>query len=588
MAASRRRKSGWVGATAALTILASFGADAAKPRKPAKPDAHLPEVIRGTEDDDVDGRARPASKKVQGPATLQPAEVDARIEKGLEATKTPPAGPTTDEEFLRRVYLDLLGKLPTPGSVRQFAQSRDRDKRAKLIDALLEHPDTAENWARYWRDVIASRSPNENERQIDYPLFVKWLAGEFAANKPWDQVATAIITASGRNDEKGATVFPQAEEFQPVEMAGEVSRIFLGIQIQCAQCHDHPSDPWKRRQFHEFAAFFSGVKRKAIQKQAPGQRAIFEVVASGATHYSMADLKDPEKKIPVAPRFFLGDEPRVGENVPADARLVLAARYVTSPENPWFAKAFINRSWHALMGEGFYNPIDDLGPTRTANAPELLDLLADQWIRSGHDVRWLYRTILNTKAYQRASRSTNTAAGRVPFASNVPSRLRADQIFDALVHALDLGADPKNPAKAPRDVPDKAKAAGKKPLPSAAGESGEFPGRIVVEHAFGVDPSTPIDDVVGTIPQALYLMNSPLISRNVQARPGTMLGDLIASASNKRSAVDALYLKVLARHANAKEVAACLHYINNVGDHREAFEDILWSLVNSTEFVSRR
>ena len=572
-------------ATATAALVGSSGADGAKPKGRAAKVEKLPEVIRSQESDDVDGKpqAGPASAVPKGAASLQPSDLDALIEKGLAAGKTPLAEPTSDDEFIRRAYLDLHGKLPAPGSIRQFAQSRGRDKRARLVDSLLEHPDYAENWARYWRDVIEYRSPVENDRNLDYALFTKWLAAQFAANKRWDKVATEIITASGRNDENGATVFPQAEEFHAVEIAGEVSRIFLGVQIQCAQCHDHPSDPWKRQQFHEFAAFFSGIKREVVQKQEKGQRAIFKVVATGATHYAMPDLKDPSRKVPVSPRFFLGDPPRIGEQVGAEARLALAAKYVTSTENPWFARAFINRIWSATMGEGFYNPVDDLGPTRTPHSPEILDLLADHWQRSGYDIRWLFRTILNTQAYQRQSRSSNTAAGRTPFASNVPSRLRADQIFDALVQALNLDQVPAAQLKAAVAKGAQAKKAARKP-----DDPSEPPGRREVNHTFGVDPSTPNDDVVGTIPQALYLMNGPIIARQVQARPGTMLGELVGIAPNERAAVDALYLKVLARHPNAKEMSACLHHVSSVGDHREGFEDILWALINSTEFVSRR
>ena len=358
--------------------------------------------------------------------------------KGLATSKTPVAEPTTDEEFIRRLYLDLLGKIPNPGAIRDFAASRNRNKRALLIDVLLANPDFAENWARYWRDVVSYRSPNEADRQVNYPLFEKWLAEQFAANKSWDKVATEIITATGRVDENGAAVFAMAEEASAVEMAGEVSRIFLGIQIQCAQCHDHPSDPWKRQQFHEFAAFFSGVKSRKAEKQEKGKPPIFMVVAEGNARYTMTDLKSPDKKIAVSPRFFLSDSPKVSEQVKGDQRLKLAAKYVTDPENPWFARSFVNRVWYSLMGEGFYNPVDDLGPTRTPNSPEILELIATNWRDGGFDIRALFRTILNTEAYQRASRSTNTAAGRTPFASNVPSRLRADQIFDSLTHALDL------------------------------------------------------------------------------------------------------------------------------------------------------
>ncbi len=226
----------------------------------------VPEIIRNEEYEDVDGAVRPSeAPKARAPKpkiAWTSADIDAIVDRQLAATKTAPSPLTSDEAFLRRVALDLTGKPPAIGSIRQFVASRAADKRSRVIDSLLEDSGFGDNWARYWRDVVAFRAPNDNERTVDYPEFVAWLAGQLNANVPWNKITTAIITATGRTDENGATVFALAEEADPVELAGEVSRVFLGIQIQCAQCHDHPSDPWKREQFHEFAAFFSGVKRQ--------------------------------------------------------------------------------------------------------------------------------------------------------------------------------------------------------------------------------------------------------------------------------------------------------------------------------------
>ena len=588
----------WLLALALAGSALGLGADAPPPR-PATPLAvddssrarpALPVVVRTQEGEDVDGAIRPQellpARKPLAPWTAR--EIDAIIDRDLAAAKTAPAPATTDETFLRRLSLDLVGRPPTIVEIRQFTASRDPDKRAAAIDSLLGDPDFGQNWARYWRDVVAFRSPNENERVVDYPQFVAWLAGELNANKSWQAIATAVITATGRTDENGATVFALAEEASAVELAGEVSRVFLGIQIQCAQCHDHPSDPWKRQQFHEFAAFFSGVKSKRVQRPGMGQKAIFEITNAGPTRYAMVDLKDPEQKIPVSPRFFLDESPQVSEQVKTQGRLALAAGYVTSPDNPWFARAFINRVWATLIGEGFYDLVDDLGPTRTAHHDDLLDGLAHQWRERDFDIRWLFRTILNTRAYARDSRSTNSAAGRVPFAANVPSRLRADQIYDALAQTFNIEQNLQRQALAALAGVQKkgAKKAGL--APAMRQGNVEDLVRTLVDGTFGVDPSTPGGDVVGTIPQALYLMNSPVVTQSVQARPRTMLGQLLASAGSPKEAVEVLYLKTLARRPNPKELSTCLRYLDSVGDRREGFEDILWGLVNSTEFISRR
>ena len=537
----------------------------------------------------LDGRPK---KTVTAPA-LTSADLDKLLDTSLSATKTPVSPITTDEEFVRRAYLDVTGKIPTIEQMRAFVQRKEKDKRAKLVDSLLKTDAYAANWARYWRDVVSYHAPNEAIQQINYPMFESWLTDELRQNRPWDEVVTAIITAKGPNTENGATAFSLAQMSQPVEMAGEVSRIFLGVQIQCAQCHDHPNDSWKREQFHEFAAFFAGYGQKQIQKREPGVPPVFGIVANGrGLNYTMPDLKDPTKLHPVSPKFFLSEKAKTHTGLKAEARRAWAASYITGQDNPWFAKAFVNRIWAALMGEGFTNPIDDLGPTKETHNPEVLDALATAWQQGGYDVHWLFQTILNTKAYQRESRSTNSAAGRTAFASNCPSRLRADQIFDSLAQALGLpvetfarpnpNAKGKGQAKAAAQLVKGAGTAVVAPRAAQNGPRGRF------NRTFGVDPSTPHDDVLGTIPQALFLMNSPAVNNGLKANNTSMLGELLRSTPDNRAVLESLYLRVLARRPNAKEVTVCGRYIENVGNRVEAFEDILWGLINSTEFISRR
>ena len=223
--------------------------------------------------------------------------------------------------------------------------------------------------------------------------------------------------------------FPLAYEAQPVEMAGEVSRIFMGVQIQCAQCHDHKTDAWKRRQFHEFAAFFAGVRPRNVDQGVAGPAPGVRRRDAGTAPLHHARQRQPQETDPGRPAILpvqleieTGADP-ARRPWRSPERRALAASYVTGQDNPWFARAFINRIWYALMGEAFYEPIDDIGPERTAKAVEVLDPLAEQWQKGGYDVRWLFRTILNTEAYQRRIRSTANEAGKTPFASSCPSRL---------------------------------------------------------------------------------------------------------------------------------------------------------------------
>ena len=535
--------------------------------------------------------ARP--EKVVTKPTLTPEGLDALIDTQLAAARVPMATRTTDVEFIRRVTLDLTGKLPTPEQVKNFVQTRSGDKRPKLIEYLLNSPEFAANLAHYWRDVIKFRATNQNGGRIGYEEFEDWIAGQIEKNRPWDEIAREIIVAHGRNDENGAVTLSLAHESQAPEMAGEVARIFMGVQIQCAQCHDHPTDSWKRKQFHEFASFFAGSRTRRVAKGAN----VYEVDASkGVPRYTMPDKEDPQKQIPVEPRFFLASDAPTVPGLTVAQRRDLAASYVTGQDNPWFARAFVNRAWYMLMGEAFYSPVDDMGPDREAKSPELLEALADDWARGGYDLRWLYRTILNTRAYQREIRSTYTQAGRTPFASNCPSRLRSDQILDSLnqvleLHRLQAGGGGRGAGKAAGKAALK-KAGLSKELQGANGKAAaKGAGRS--ERAqfgllYGVDPSTPNDDILGTIPQALFLMNSPQLNRAMSVGGNTVLGKILSSTPDNRQALLALYVRVFSRGPTAKELQTCLRYIELAGDRQVAFEDILWSLINSTEFITRR
>jgi Protein of unknown function (DUF1549)/Protein of unknown function (DUF1553) len=582
--------------------------------------------------------------KVITSPTMTSADLDRLIAQHLAKNdpKVQPAALTSDVEFVRRIYFDVIGRPPTPDQVESFLRDRSKDKRARLVDLLLNTPEYARNWAKYWRDVVMFHATQENLNRVRFDEMENWLTKRFQANSPWDEVVSELITATGRNDENGAVAFALAHETRPVEMAGEVSRIFMGVQIQCAQCHDHKTDSWKRVQFHEFAAFFAGVRPRQVAPAAMGERPVISVVVQGPRRYTMPELDNPAKQIPIAPRFFLTSsrsisEAALSETLEIPERRALAASYVTGQDNPWFAKAYINRVWYALMGEAFFEPIDDIGPERTPKAPEVIDPLASQWQKGGYDMRWLFRTILNTEAYQRRVRSTANAAGKTPFASSCPSRLRADQVYDALMQALAVPVDennnmvppnpngrgpgqgntPKNAQKAlarlgdpkrlqnmslgaPERLLKKAqgKGAGQKAAQAAglASQVGKKaaaaarPGgqRVLFDRLFGVDPSVANEDIVGTIPQALFLMNSPLISNRIQARPGTFLGQILNTAPNERAALGALYLRVLSRQPTKDEVEICGRYMASVGNRAEAFEDIYWSLINTTEFVTRR
>ncbi len=538
---------------------------------------------------------------------------------------------------------DLAGTLPTPRDVTLFGLDPDPAKREKLIARLLESDDYATNWMRYWRDVVFSRATNMRA-PFARSAFETWMTGEFRANTPWDQIATAMMTATGDVREHGETALIFVQEGDASEIASEVSRIFLGIQLQCANCHDHPSDKWTRNNFHELAAFFPRIRvqpiregdrqisfeivsvnppnRRGFANQPPNPeqvmrffdknrdgkltkdevadtplgRAFDQILATvdadkdkaisleeykqipppqagpgrGSDEHYMPDLDDPTSRgKPIDPNFFLTEQFLTKGQSDQERRESLA-RWITSPDNPWFARAYVNRIWGELLGRGFYSPIDDIGPEREAQFPKVLDILSEGFIASGYDVKWLFKSIANTSAYQRQVQPADPASAA--FACAIPTRLRSDQLYSAINQVF--GLLEQTPTQQPGRVGN----------PYFRGRSP----RDGFNDLFEFDPSTPQDEITGDVPQALYLMNSPQINSLIQATGRTRLGQVLSKYPDDQDAISELYLLALAREPSEKELAICEKYIAQVNDRSEAFEDLLWSLLNSSEFLSKR
>ena len=569
--------------------------------------------------------AEPAPPKISETAKA----VDQALEAVLKASGTPLAPTVSDEDFLRRVSFDLAGTLPSPREVTLFGLDPDRQKRERLIARLLESDDYATNWMRYWRDVVFSRATNMRA-QLGRSAFETWMTEQFRENTSWDQVATALITATGDVRENGATALIFAQEGDESEIASEVSRIFLGIQIQCANCHNHPTDKWTRDDFHELAAFFPRIR---VQPKREEQRLItFEVVSfnpparrgfarnrqpspeqtlrildrnrdgkltkneventplarvfdqvlarvdadkdkalsleefkqiprppmgqgRGSDEHYLPDLDNPGSRgRQVDPVFFIGEKSLPGGQPDLERRETLA-RWITAKENPWFARAYVNRIWAELLGKGFYMPLDDIGPERKAQSPKVLDILAEGFTASGYDVKWLFAVMTQTAAYARQVRPADPAAPA--FAAATPTRLRSDQLYSAITQVFGIEEDPQ------RRQPSR----GGNPYFRARSPRDGF------NDLFGFDPSTPQEDITGDVPQALFLMNSPQINSLIQASGRTRLNQVLTKFSDDEDAVSELYLLVLAREPSEREQAICRKYIAQVNDRSEAFED---------------
>jgi hypothetical protein len=533
---------------AILFVLMAQGADAPRSEKPKEKE----------------------SSRLQLSASEVAQRIDTALTKALDKN-TPLPSPVDDATFLRRVTLDLTGKLPTPKEVEAFTKDPDPNKRRKKIDQLLKSEAYAVNWGRYWRDALTYHTPASGN-YLRWDLFNNWLVEQVRKNRPWNEIVTALVTATGVNDECGPVNYLTAQFGNPIEIAGTTSRVFLGVQIQCAQCHDAKTEPWKREQFHELVAFFG--RAKIIQhKDVNGRGTPYAIEGREDGQYQMTSKREVGKLISMPPRFLTGES--ISMDAPDKERRLALARFLTSPKNPWFARAYVNRMWTALMGWGFYPGVNDLGANTQPKFPEVLDMVAKEWIATGYDMRWLFTALANTEAYQRRLEPRpHGDSEAMPLPTVCPNRLRPEQVFEAMVRALGFDENDKSiPAPAPSEAPAVSRHTGL---------------RHMIYYAFKVDPSMPVDEVQGTIPQALLMMNSVLVNTYVAAAGKTFLAEAFDKKMGDDDILLGLYERTLARRPTAEELKICQSYLQKVNNRKEALEDVFWSLINSTEFLTKR
>ncbi|MBM83176.1 MAG: hypothetical protein CMJ78_21655 [Planctomycetaceae bacterium] len=476
------------------------------------------------------------TKRVGSKLRFTPDDLDRALLKNIEAPTHKFAKPISDELFLKRAFLDVAGKIPAAHEVEAFGSNPDRRKRAKLVDYLLNAKEYARKWARYWTDVIFYNS-NANKNRINRDALEDWLAEAFEKDVPWDRITAALVSASPKynknkkkekNDwgqKEGYNNFVLACENQPGEIAAQTARIFMGISIQCAECHDHPFDQWEREQFHEMAAFF----------------------ARGS--YSMPDQDDPKKKIKMKPRFLLGEEPPSVFQNNADARRVAVAAYlIYNPNNYWFARAYVNRIWNELVGDGFYS-VDSLGPDAEVTHKLLVNRMGAMFRYKAFDPKWVFRLIMNSQVYQREMRTIESDSEL--FTAVRPTRLRPDQVVASVERIADIDSGLTKQ----------------------------------LNSTFDADPSIPQRDLEGSIQQALLMMNHPKL--NEQLQNSELKKELLQIESNQQL-IEQLYLGILARRSTDNETARGMAYLRKTTNRSEAVDDLMWVLVNSTEFLTKR
>jgi hypothetical protein len=493
--------------------------------------------------------------------------IDQLIEDGWKKAGIRPAAPAKDEEFLRRAYLDLLGRIPNVAEARAFLSTRESDKRAKLIEYLLDHPDHAKNFATEWTVLLIGRG--NQGRMVDRAALTTWLRKQFAADRPWNEIVRELVSSKGSNKENGAVNYVLAHlEFEAVPLTSLTTRLFLGQQIQCTQCHDHPSNEWKQDHFWGINAFFKGMKTQNVTKpNATGLDAYdhTELTDVPGDDYVRFDRRNGLVGVAL-PKFLDGRKIRQGNDVIRRDEL---GNLIADPNNEALAKAFVNRMWAHFLGRGFVHPVDDFGSHNPPSHPELLDQLAKEFKESGFDVKKLCRWIMMSRAYQLSSVKTKGSEKEEGLFSQMQLKpMSPEQLFDSLMTATRAhraGSGDEDHRK--RDA-----------------WSSQF------LFAFANDEGEESTGFQGTIPQALLLMNGEMMNEALSGKPGSFLGDVIDQAQRQSRSPEAymvgsIYLAALSRHPSAREVTQARQYFESFPDSLQVLQDLFWALLNSNEFV---
>lgn len=487
--------------------------------------------------------------------------IDRGIADRLKSENVPASALADDAEFLRRASLDITGIIPTADRAVAFLDSKDPNKRALLIDELLASQKFGRHMADVWQGMLVPL--NSDNRRLDPNPMGNWLAERFNRNQPWDKLVYDLITATGSQEDNGAVTFfvgnPTADK-----MTDSVTRLFLGIQLQCAQCHNHPFTSWKQTEYWGIAAFFMKVAPDRAQQAA--KKGISPGVSESARGLGKKN-KLPESAKFVPARFLTGETPKMPAGEPY--RPVLA-KWLTSAGNPFFAKAMVNRLWGQLFGKGFVNAVDNMHDDNPASHPEVLQALTEQFKESGFDVKYLIRAICNSEAYQRTSKPTgNNASFATLFGHMSIKTLTPEQLFDCLAQVTGSMAGPLEGRLA-------------KKVPPALLKKGPMGGPRAQFTAFfrASDEPDPTEYEAG-IPQALRLMNSPQHNRKAD-----LLDKAVQAGATPEQVITRLYLGTISRRPSDEERGRLLAFVDKNGsDTRKAYSDLLWVLLNSSEFT---
>jgi len=489
--------------------------------------------------------------------------IDEFVFRKLKTLGLPPSQVCDDETFIRRVTLDLVGRLPTVQEVEAFLADNSQEKRDRLIDRLLASHGHAEYFAAKWNAILRNKRRSDEYKQGSY-IFHAWILRSLHENKPYDEFVREILTATGEIRENPPVAwYREVNEInQQVE---DTAQLFLGMRIQCARCHHHPFEKWSQQDYYGLAAFFSQVSTK--QGSAKENPQIYHKIGN-------ASARNPKTGDNVPPT---GLDAEPADLTPYDDPRYALADWMGSPENEFFAKTFVNRYWKHFFGRGLVDPEDDMRATNPATHPELLDALADHFVDSGYDMKDLMRTICQSTIYQLESEpNEHNASDRQNFSRNYPERLPAEVLLDAI--DVLTGTETRFSG-----MPAGTRAVA---LPDTGFDSYFLSvfGRPEADSACECERSGD-----ASLAQGLHLINSPSLQSKIGSGSGTAAQmaktkpeDKEATAENIRQ----LYLMAVARQPTEEETAKLVKYIEERSDNtKTAYEDIVWMMINTKEFL---
>lgn len=486
-------------------------------------------------------------------------DLDLLLTSLWEQNNVHPVAAASDEELLRRVYLDLAGRTPSVNEVRDYLKNTSPGRYETLVERLLNSPEHASHLAARFRSFLIPEGVDlTNFGGIE--TFEKWLAGRFQSNESYDKTVQDLLLAEGRLVQSGPLLFYSATRLEADQLAGRTARVFLGMRLECAQCHDHPFEPWSQEDFWGFAAFFARISRP--QGKLENVSTVMQV-----RDVDRGEVMMPDSTAAVAPRFLNGsDEIPQGK---ATQRRQKLTTWLTGRDNPYFARATANRVWSMLFGKGIVNPVDDFGVGNPPLSAELLDLLAGHFIQTNFDLKELFRVVALSKAYRLSSGAEDFDETRQEwFAQMNVKMLTAEQVYDCITVATMPGST----------------------------QGGEMMGLVtrfgnVSREEFLREFRTPSGrstEYQGGIPQALTLMNGTLIDNATGLGSSGLLKSLQAPFFSRDQRIEIIYFATLSRQPRPSEKELLDQYITDDmsgSELREALSDVLWALLNSAEFT---